>query len=66
VQLDDGKIVGQLPSRGAREHFGMVFEKGNDLRRCVNKALNRVWANGTIKALQTRWLAKVGGAPVLR
>jgi polar amino acid transport system substrate-binding protein len=66
VQLDDGKIVGQLPNRGAREHFGMVFEKGNDLRRCVNKALNRLWANGTIKALQTRWLAKVGGAPVLR
>ena len=28
----------------------MVFEKGNSLRRCVNKALNRLWANGTIKA----------------
>jgi polar amino acid transport system substrate-binding protein len=66
VQLDDGTIVGQFPNRGSRERFGMVFEKDNELRRCVNKALNRLWANGTIKALQNRWLAKVGGAPVLR
>jgi polar amino acid transport system substrate-binding protein len=66
VQVPDGVIVGQLPSRGAREHFGMVFEQGNPLRRCVNKALNRLWANGTIKKLQNIWLAKAGGAPVLR
>jgi polar amino acid transport system substrate-binding protein len=66
VQLDDGKIVGQFPNRGSRERFGLVLEKNNELRRCVNKALNRLWANGTIKALQNRWLAKVGGAPVLR
>ena len=66
VQLDDGVIVGQFPNRGSKERFGMVFEKDNPLRRCVNKALNRLWANGTIKAIQNRWLAKVGGAPVLR
>lgn len=58
-------IVGQFPNRGARERFGMVFEQGNPLRRCVNKALNRLWANGTIKRLQNIWLAKAGGAPVL-
>ena len=66
VQLDDGKIVGQFPNRGSRERFGLVLERDNELRRCVNKALNRLWANGTIKALQNRWLARVGGAPVLR
>jgi polar amino acid transport system substrate-binding protein len=66
VQVEDGVIVGQFPNRGAREHFGLVFEQGNPLRRCVNKALNRLWANGTIKKIQTTWLAKVGGAPVLR
>ena len=66
VQLDDGVIVGQFPNRGSKERFGMVFEKDNPLRRCVNKALNKLWANGTIKAIQNRWLAKVGGAPVLR
>jgi polar amino acid transport system substrate-binding protein len=66
VQVEDGVIVGQFPSRGPREHFGMVFEQGNTLKRCVNKALNRLWANGTMKRLQTVWLARVGGAPVLR
>jgi len=66
VQVEDGVIVGQFPNRGSRERFGMVFEQGNPLKRCVNKALNRLWANGTIKALQNRWLAQVGGAPVLR
>jgi len=66
VQVEDGVIVGQFPNRGSRERFGMVFEQGNSLKRCVNRALNRLWANGTIKALQNRWLARVGGAPVLR
>jgi polar amino acid transport system substrate-binding protein len=65
VQLDDGEIVGTLPQRGAREQFGMVFEKGNPLVRCVNRALNRLWANGTMKRLQRTYLAKAG-APDLR
>ena len=66
VQVDDGVIVGQFPNRGDRERFGMVFEQRNSLRRCVNRALNRLWANGTIKRLQNRWLARAGGAPVIR
>lgn len=65
VQLDDGTIVGKLPQRGPREHFGMVFEKGNPLTRCVNRALNRLWANGTMKGLQRKYLA-AAGAPDLR
>lgn len=65
VQVEDGVIVGKLPTRGTKERFGMVFEKGNTLRRCVNRALNRLWADGTIKRLQTTYLARAG-APDLR
>jgi polar amino acid transport system substrate-binding protein len=65
VQLDDGVIVGKLPGRGPREHFGMVFQKDNPLVRCVNRALNRLWANGTIKRFQQQYLARAG-APDLR
>src|SRR5262245_55759316 len=65
VQLDDGKIVGKLPQRGPRERFGMVFEKGNPLVRCVNRALNRLWANGTIKGIERKYLAQAG-APDLK
>ena len=64
VQLKDGVIVGRLPTRGTREHFGLVLPKDSPNVRCINRALNRLWANGTIKALQNRWIAK--GAPELR
>jgi polar amino acid transport system substrate-binding protein len=66
VQVEDGVIVGQLPSRGGRERFGMVFESGSTLRRCVNRALHRLWSNGTIRRIQNRSLSQVGGAPILR
>jgi polar amino acid transport system substrate-binding protein len=64
VQLENGVIVGRLPTRGTREHFGLVLPKDSPNLRCVNRALNRLWANGTIKQLQKRWIAK--GAPELR
>jgi polar amino acid transport system substrate-binding protein len=64
VQVDDGVIVGKLPTRGTKERFGMVFEKGNMLRRCVNRALDRLWANGTIKKLQTTYLARAGAPDI--
>jgi polar amino acid transport system substrate-binding protein len=64
VQVDDGVIVGKLPTRGTKERFGMVFEKGNPLRRCVNRALGRLWANGTIKKLQNTYLARAGAPDI--
>jgi len=66
VQVSDGKVIGQFRSQGTKERFGLVLQKGNPLTGCVNKALNRLWANGTIKNLQRIWLAKATGAPVLR
>jgi polar amino acid transport system substrate-binding protein len=66
VQVPNGKIVGQLPTRGAKERFGLVLEQGNALRTCVNRAIDRLWRNGTIRALQRQWLARVGGARELK
>ena len=60
VQLDDGVIVGKLPTRGTKERFGLVFQKGNTLRSCVDRAIGNLWANGTIKKLQNLYLAKAG------
>ena len=65
VQVPDGVIVGKLPTKGTKERFGMVFQKGNSLRGCVNKALDRLWRNGTIKSLQRVYLARAG-APDLK
>ena len=66
VQVENSTIVGRFPSQGARERFGMVFEKGSTLRRCVNRAINRLWANGTIKKLQNRTLPSGTELRVLR
>jgi polar amino acid transport system substrate-binding protein len=65
VQLDDGVIVGKLPTKGTKERFGLVFQKGNALRKCVDRAIGNLWANGTIKKLQDQYLAKAG-APDLK
>ena len=65
VQVEDGTIVGKLPTKGTKERFGLVFQKGNPLRACVDKAIDRLWANGTIRNLQRLYLARAG-APDLK
>src|SRR5690348_10153629 len=65
VQVPNSKIVGQFPTGNAGERFGMVFQKGNKLVGCVNHALNQLKADGTLQQIQDKWLAKVGGAPIL-
>ena len=66
VQVPNGVILGQLPAKAGGEHFGMVLQKGSPLTPCVNGALARLKANGTLKTIQSTWLSKVVGAPVLR
>ncbi len=65
VQVPNGKILGQLASKTG-EHFGMVLKKGSPLTACVNRALTKLKANGTLAKIQSLWLAKVAGAPVLK
>jgi polar amino acid transport system substrate-binding protein len=66
VQVPNSKVLGQFPTSPGGEHFGMVFEKGNSLVRCVNKALTKLHSDGTLKRLQQKWLAKATGAPTLK
>jgi polar amino acid transport system substrate-binding protein len=66
VQVDNSEILGQFPTAGGGEHFGMVFAKGNPLVPCVNKALAALKASGQLKKIQQQWLAKATGAPVLK
>ena len=65
VQVPGSTVVGRLPNQGAQEHFGLVFQKGNPLVRCVNKAINQMRADGTLKNLEVRWLGRTG-APILK
>ena len=65
VQIPGSTVVGRLPTQGAKEHFGLVFQKGNPLVRCVNKAINAMRANGTLKKLEVRGWRRTG-APILK
>jgi polar amino acid transport system substrate-binding protein len=65
AQVPNSKIVGQFPTGNAGERFGMVFQTGNKLVGCVNVALGQLKSDGTLQQIQDKWLAKVGGAPIL-
>ncbi len=65
AQVENSKIVGQFPAVGQQEHFGMVFEKGTSLVRCVNRALAALKVDGTLQRIQHKWLAAKASAPVL-
>ena len=64
VQVPNSVVVGRLPTQGTQEHFGLVFQKGNPLVTCVDKALAAMKADGTLKGLENKWLA--GSAPLLK
>jgi polar amino acid transport system substrate-binding protein len=64
-EVEDGKVVGQFPSTGGQEHFGMLFEEGNALRDCVNEALAALKDDGTLDEIQQEWLSERTSAPVL-
>jgi polar amino acid transport system substrate-binding protein len=53
--------VGQFPSTG--EHYGLLFSKGDPLVGCVNTALNALKANGTLSAIQNKWLGIYTSVP---
>ena len=66
AQVPNSEVLGQFESGGGAGYFGMVFAKGNPLAACVDQALAKLRANGTLKQLEQQWLAKATGAPVLK
>jgi polar amino acid transport system substrate-binding protein len=64
-EVKSGTVVGQFPSTGGQEHFGMLFEEGNPLRDCVNEALATLRDDGTLEEIQQQWLSEKTSAPVL-
>jgi polar amino acid transport system substrate-binding protein len=54
AEIPKSVLVGQFPSTG--EHYGLLFSKGNPLVSCVNQALATLKSNGTLAALQKKYL----------
>ena len=54
AQLKHAVLVAQFPTVG--EHYGLVFQKGNPLVTCVNKAIAAMSSSGQLSALQKQYL----------
>ena len=66
VEIPNGLIVGQLPSTGAGDQFGLLLAKGSPLTKCVSGAVDAITKDGTLAAITDKWLATSAGAPVLK
>ena len=66
VELDGGKIVGQLPQQDGGDEFGLVLAKGSALTDKVTAAVDALRAAGTLDSLAATWLAGNADAPVLQ
>ena len=54
AQVKNGVLVAQFPTVG--EHYGLLFHLGNPLVNCVNHAIAALKSNGTLAALQKKYL----------
>lgn len=65
AQLTGGVIVGSLPTKGAVEHYSVLLTKGSPLTTCVNAAIAKIKADGTLAGIVTQWITSQG-APELK
>ena len=63
-EIKNSVLVGQFASTG--EHYGLLFSKGNPLVTCVNQALATLKTDGTLKALQKKYLKIYLSVPTLK
>ena len=67
VEIPKSTIVGQFQAAtGEQEQFGMLFEKGNPLRDCVNQALAEMTDDGALADLEQQWLSDTVDVPTLQ
>ncbi|MDH2412703.1 ABC transporter substrate-binding protein [Nocardioides sp. CER19] len=67
AEIEGSTITGQFSGEGVEgDRFGLLFEKGNKLRDCVDQAIDELTSDGTLAALEKQWLSDVVDVPVLQ
>lgn len=68
VVLDDGVVLGQFPADRAEnpDLFGLLMEEGSALKPCVDAALAELKADGSMDAIEEKWLSENTGVPVIK
>ncbi|NCG03559.1 MAG: transporter substrate-binding domain-containing protein [Actinomycetales bacterium] len=57
AEFNNSKIAGQFQAAAGGEEFGLLFQEGNPLVNCVNKALTTLKDSGELQEIQDAWLA---------
>ncbi len=66
VELEGSVIAGILPEGGQdTEEFGLLLADGSPLKPCLDQAITSMHTEGTIEALETKWLAAGGDIPTI-
>jgi len=60
------QLVGQFPTTGQPEQFGLVLNKGSQLTSCVSAAVDSLRSKGLLQSIAKKWLANKDGAPVFK
>ena len=67
VEIPQSTIVGQFQAEGGeQEEFGLLMEKGNQLKTCVDFYLELMKDDGTLARLEKEWLSDSVGVPELQ
>jgi polar amino acid transport system substrate-binding protein len=66
AEIKGSKILGQFQTTsGHPEEFGALFEKGNPLVGCVDKAIGALKRNGALHRIEKQWLSSDVHVPEL-
>ena len=65
VEIPKGLIVGQLPSTGKGDEFGLLLAKDSPITNCVSQAVDAIKEDGTLATITEKWLGTDAGAPGL-
>ena len=58
-EAENGVVVGQFPTLGDQEYFGLVLAKDSSLTPCTDLAIEALKDDGTLDSLQTQWLKDI-------
>jgi len=64
-QIPGGIVAGQFSAPGG-DNWGLLLSHHSKLTPCVDQALAKVRANGTLAAITKRWMQSGAGVPVLK
>ncbi|MFJ9468652.1 ABC transporter substrate-binding protein [Streptomyces caniferus] len=67
AEVKNAEVVGQFAATGAAEQqFGLVLDKESRITGCVTAAVDALRKDGTLAALEKKWLTDAVSVPVLK